>query len=104
MVGGVTGARFRSVSLFAVGALFANYTYACLVFWALHRLDRYLERAEHLQAAIYVASVFWIPLLATFVLSQRANVLSGWPEETRDVMVMIASGAIPFLAFAIYLR
>ena len=102
MVGGVTGAKLRGASLFAVAALFANYTYACLIFWTLRHLDRYLGGSS-LQGALYVASVFWIPLLVTFVLSRHVNALSGWPEETRDMMVVIASGAIPFLAFAIYL-
>jgi hypothetical protein len=102
MVDGVTGAKLRDVSLFAVAALFANYAYACLIFWTLRRLDRYLGGSP-LQGALYVASVFWIPLLVTFLLSRHVNALSAWPEETRDIIVVIASGAIPFLAFAIYL-
>jgi hypothetical protein len=88
--------------LFVGAALITNYTYACLAFWTLHRLDRYLG-GSHLQGALYVALVFWIPLLVTFLLSRHANALSVWSEETRDTIVVIASGAIPFLAFALYL-
>ena len=102
MVGGVTGAKLRGTSLFAVAALFANYAYACLIFWTLRHLDRYLGGSS-LQGALYVALVFWIPLFVTFLMSRRSDALSAWPEETRDMMGVAASGAIPFLAFALYL-
>ena len=102
MVGGVTGAKLRGASFFAAAALFANYTYACLIFWTLHHLDRYLG-GSYLQGALYVALVFWIPLFVTFLLLRHADALSAWPEETRDMMAVTASGAIPFLAFALYL-
>jgi hypothetical protein len=103
--GGTIAAKIRGVLVFASAAFLANYAYACLVFWALGKAESFLKNSGRIEGALFVALVFWMPSLGSFSFfgPRFAKILSDWPKETRDTIVVAVSGAAPFAAFAIYL-